>query len=97
MNGHVRIFRQSYFWGSFLCPALGDRSHHQSLKATPPLQTGNICKCKCLKTWSKKIRAQKLGDFRGLLWRSLLAGFSNWAFQIGLLRPTQTNILTSGM
>jgi hypothetical protein len=33
--------------------------------------------CKCLKTWSKKIRPQKLGDFSGLLWRSLLAGFSN--------------------
>jgi hypothetical protein len=33
-------------------------------------------KCKCLKTWSKKIRSQKLGDFSGLL--ILLAGFSNW-------------------
>jgi hypothetical protein len=32
MNGHVSMFRQSYktFFGPFLCPALGDRSHHQS-------------------------------------------------------------------
>jgi hypothetical protein len=32
-----------------------------------------FCKCKCPKTWSKKIRPQKLGYFSGLL-----AGFSNW-------------------
>jgi hypothetical protein len=27
---------------------------------------------------AQKIRSQKLGEFSGLLWRSLLPGFSNW-------------------